>query len=634
MAKVGSRAPLAGAGTLAKLPVSRLPWPGPPLLASLGGKMEGAPQTLPELLARSVRLFGPREVLGTRSGKRFDWVHYKDLGALVEQARRGLQARGVRRGDRVAIVANNRVEWAVLGFATHALGAVYVPMYEAQATSEWEFILADAEVKLVFAAKSAATTSLRTLRPNLPKLEAVLALDVGGDDSYAELMAAGAAARSEGPDSPPGAGDLATLIYTSGTTGAPKGVMLSHRNITSNVLGAGARFDFGPNDRSLAFLPWAHAFGQTAELYSLLYFGASMAICDDTSQIVSLLARVRPTVLIAVPRVLNRVYEGVQKQLEARPWPVRKLIELGIEAAAKARRGALLSPPERGARALSDRLVFRKVRERMGGRLRFVVSGSAALSPKVATFVDALGIDVFEGYGLTEASPVISCNYPGHHKIGSVGPPFPGISVTIDHAATGGGEDGQASGEIVVSGPNVMLGYHQRPQETAAVLTQGGALRTGDLGYLDADGFLFITGRIKEQYKLENGKYVVPSPLEEQLKLSLYVQNVMLYGENKPYNVALVVPDRTALAAHAEKRGRALGDPLTDPAVKELLLDELARQGQTFKSYEKPRDLLITLEDFTQENGLLTPSLKVKRRLVLKRYGEALQALYRSPPPR
>ena len=598
-------------------------------MARLIRAMLGAPLTFPELLARSVRLFGPREALGTQNGRRFEWLHYRELGELVERARRALWARSVRPGDRVAIVANNRVEWAVLSFAVHSLGAVYVPMYEAQAPSEWEFILADARAKLVFAAGTRAPSALRDLRSRLPHLEAVIGLDESEGDSYSAFLEAAGHA-PEGLEVTPQPSDLATLIYTSGTTGQPKGVMLSHQNITSNVVGASQRFDFGPTDRSLAFLPWAHAFGQTAELYSLLYIGASMAICPDTSQITALLARVRPTVLIAVPRIFNRVYEGVQKQLADKPLPIRKLVDFGVRVSARARQGKSLNPLERAARLASDRLVFAKVRLKMGGRLRFVVSGSAALSPQVAEFIDALGVDVFEGYGLTEAGPVVSANYPGHHRIGTVGPAFPGVTIEIDRTVTGD----PLSGEILVRGPNVMLGYHERPEETAAAMTPDGALRTGDMGYVDEAGFLHITGRIKEQYKLETGKYVVPSPLEEQLKLSMFVQNVMLFGENKPYNVALVVPDRAALEAWAQKRGRPLENLASDPEVKALLLRELASQAEGFKSYERPRDLAITLDDFTQENGLLTPSLKLKRRKAIERYGAVLQALYESPPPR
>jgi acyl-CoA synthetase (AMP-forming)/AMP-acid ligase II len=235
---------------------------------------------------------------------------------------------------------------------------------------------------------------------------------------------------------------------------------------------------------------------------------------------------------------------------------------------------------------LADRLIFKKVRQRFGGRLRIVVSGSAALSKEVAEFIDALGIDVFEGYGLTETAPVASVNTPAHRKIGSVGKPLPNVRIAIDLQATGDAKNG----EIIVYGDNVMQGYHGRPDEDAKIFTSDGGLRTGDMGYLDEDGYLFITGRIKEQYKLENGKYVVPSPLEEDLKLSPYVGNIMLYGANKPYNVALVVLNQVNLAKWAEREGVTLGgDPTTDPQVRELLKAELETYSKDFRGYDGPR---------------------------------------------
>jgi long-chain acyl-CoA synthetase len=233
---------------------------------------------------------------------------------------------------------------------------------------------------------------------------------------------------------------------------------------------------------------------------------------------------------------------------------------------------------------------------------------------------------VYEGYGLSETSPVVSSNRPGAQRIGSVGKPFPSVRIVIDKDAT----NDPLNGEIIVYGDNVMQGYHNRPEENALTFTADGGLRTGDMGHLDADGFLFITGRIKEQYKLENGKYTVPSPLEEDLKLSPYITNLMLYGENKPYNVAIVVPDMGSLERWAKQSGQPLGDAATNPKVKALLQAELDKYSEQFKSYERPRDLMVVLEDFSIENGILTPSLKIKRREVVKRYGAALEALYTS----
>jgi long-chain acyl-CoA synthetase len=417
--------------------------------------------------------------------------------------------------------------------------------------------------------------------------------------------------------------DLCCLIYTSGTTGEPKGVCLSHLNICSNVNGALDRFDFIEGDVSLAFLPWAHIFGQTCELYSLLAAGAAMALNDEIPRLVENLAVVRPTVLVAVPRVFNRIYDGVNKQMAHKPGVVRKLFGRSLQIATKKKSQRRLGRRERLLLTLGDKILFAKVRQKFGGRLRFVVSGSAALSPVVAEFIDALGIDVFEGYGLTQTSPVVSANYPGHRKIGTVGPPFPEVQVIIDTSVTGDPENG----EIVVRGPGVMKGYFNRPEETTRVLSQDGSFRTGDMGALDSDGFLKITGRIKEQYKLENGKYVVPSPLEEQLKLSPYVANVMIYGANKAHNVALVVLDEGAIREWMSERGLS-GDPLQSVEVKRFILSEVSEYSAEFKGYERVRDVALISEDFTTENGMLTPKMSLKRHNVLQKYSAALEGLY------
>jgi len=295
-----------------------------------------------------------------------------------------------------------------------------------------------------------------------------------------------------------------------------------------------------------------------------------------------------------------------------------------VAAATRKNRGESLGFFEGLGLSLADRLIFSKVRLKFGGRLRFVVSGSAALNPQVAEFIDALGIEVYEGYGLTETSPVVCVNYPGNRKIGSIGKVIEGVSVRIDKAAT----DDPKSGEIIVSGHNVMQGYHNREEENAKVFTEDGSFRTGDMGYIDDEGFIFITGRIKEQYKLENGKYVVPSPLEEDLKLSPFIANVMIHGANRPFNVALVVPDMPTLESWAAREGIKLGDIAHNERVIALMLGEMQKYGSAFKGYEIPKKIALTTEDFSTENSMLTPSLKLKRRNVLARYGELLESLY------
>lgn len=581
-------------------------------------------KNLVEIWETATKNFSGREVFGTKRGGEWHWITYKTFQREVDMARAALAGIGIKAGDRVAIVSNNRVEWAALAYATYGLRAVYVPMYEAQTPDEWAFILRDCEAKVVFGSTQAIFEQLGSLRERVPSLTHVFGLDLpeAHEQSYRRLLETGK--DKNHPAEQPAPDEYAGFIYTSGTTGEPKGVILSHGNFCANINDVHEVFPLAPDERSLSFLPWAHSFGQTAELHMLLSLGCSIGINDEIPNLVGNLSQVRPTILISVPRIFNRIYDGVNKQMAEKPAPIRSLFKAGIRAATQRSRGEHLSLGDRITLSLADKLIFNKIRARFGGRLKYTVSGSAALSREVAEFVDALGIDVYEGYGLTETSPVVSTNYPGARKIGSVGKPLPSVRVEIDRSVTGD----DTNGEIVVRGPNVMVGYHNRPEENAKVLTPDHGLRTGDMGHLDADGYLYITGRIKEQYKLENGKYVVPSPLEEELKLSPYIVNVMLHGANKPYNVALIVPDVEALKKWAAAEGRTLGDVTRDEGVKRLIQAELEKYSQNFRGYEKPKAFVLTTEDFTTDNGMLTPSMKVRRQNVLAKYGAALESLY------
>ena len=581
-------------------------------------------ENLVELCERSCREFAARDLFGVKQDSGWTWMTYGQFSELVNAFRGGLASLGVGRGDVVAIIADNRVEWAVACYATYGLGASYVPMYQAQLAKEWEFILGDCGAKVAIGATDAIVEAVRGMKPQLPALRHVVGLDLpaGDDDSYAALLEVGR--RRPIPAMSPSPDYVAGLIYTSGTTGMPKGVILTHGNITSNVNAIHEVFEFDADDRSLAFLPWAHSFGQTCELHCLVSMGCSMAINDDVKNLVQNLGEVKPTVLYAVPRVFNRLYDGVNAQIAAKPGIIQWLFRHGIEVATRKAKGESVGPLDGALLALADRLIFSTVRQRFGGRLKYAISGSAALSPEVAAFIDALGITVYEGYGLTETSPIATANYPGHRKMGSVGRAIPGVSIQIDRSVT---ED-PVNGEIIIRGPNVMQGYHHRPDENAAVLMEDHSFRSGDMGHLDPDGYLFITGRIKEQYKLENGKYVVPSPLEEKLKLSPFIANVMIYGANKPHNVALVVPDAEAVRGWAAKQGVALEDVARNEQVRQLLRTEIETHSKDLKGYERVQNFIIALEDFTTDNGMLTPTLKLKRRVVLERYGDDLEALY------
>lgn len=588
--------------------------------------MEHPLRNLVELISRSCERFADRPVFGTKHDGRWAWTSYRQFGELIARCRAGLHGLGVGRGDVVAIVADNSVEWAVAAYATYGLEAAFVPMYEAQLPSEWEFILRDCGAKVILARAARPYRYLAEARAELPAVEHVIGIGLPGSDprSFEGLLEAGARAPIEPAD--PAPTRTAGLIYTSGTTGDPKGVLLSHGNLASNAATGAEVFPLTPDDRLLSFLPWAHSYGQL-ELNWGLTQGAALALNDDMKQLLPNLAVVKPTVLVTVPRVFHRVYEAVRNDLAERSLLVRKLFEGGVRSASRKNRGERAGALGRLELALGDKLIFSKIRERFGGRLKYVLCASAALEKEVAEFVDAVGLHVYEGYGLTETSPMVSANTPGARRLGSVGKVIPGVRVVIDTAA--GTPPGQ--GEVVVYGPNVMQGYHNRPHETEAAFTPDGGLRTGDLGYLDEDGFLYITGRLKEQYKLQNGKYVMPGPLEERLKLSRYIAHVMLHGANRPYNVALVALDLAAVRAWASEHGIRLEDPARDPRVERLVLDEILRWSSSFRGYEVPRRVLLTASEFTTGNDLLTPTLKVKRRNVEQRFGAALEALYAEP---
>jgi long-chain acyl-CoA synthetase len=593
--------------------------------------MEPRFENLVDVFDYATKQFASRELFGTKTNGSWVWTTYAEFASQVEKARGGLASLGIARGDKVTVISDNRVEWAVIAYACFGLGAAMVPMYEAQHEKDWEYIVRDCEAKALVVASKAILDKTRRFIDEVPSLKQIICLEEGATNgkavtTYSAMLASGKSV----PAIKPQPGDTCCLIYTSGTTGNPKGVILSHGNIASNIEGVKKVFPMSEDDRSLSFLPWAHSFGQTCELNMLFSRGASMALCESTQKILENLAEVKPTLLFSVPRIFNKLYQAVQKTISEKPAPVQNLVKAALRCTEKERAHERLSLGEHVTLALADKLVFSKVRERFGGRLRYAFSGGAAISREVAEFIDSLGVTVYEGYGLTETSPIATANWPGERRIGSVGRPIPGVRIEID-PSVGHGTPGRVEGEIIVHGPNVMQGYFKRAEENAQVFTKDQGFRTGDQGYLDPSGYLYITGRIKEQYKLENGKYVVPSPLEEKLKLSPYVLNALVYGDNKPYNVALVCADMAAVKKFAQEQG--LGSQsgealLENPRVRELFKKELETHSADFKGFEAVKDFAIIDEDFTTDNGMLTPSLKVKRRKVMEKYGKLIEGLY------
>lgn len=568
-----------------------------------------------------------RELFGVRGEGGWHWVTYRQFGEMVDQFRAGLARLGIGPGDRVAVISNNRLEWAVGAHATYSLAAAYVPMYEAQHDEQWRYILADSGAKVCLVANAAIAERVQRLKEHLPALEHIVNFQGqdGDDVSYAALLRHGS--QHPVPPTTPHDSDIACFIYTSGTTGNPKGVKLSHFNLASNVSAIVTLVDVHDQDRSVAFLPWAHVFGGCVELHSAIATGCAAAICGEPLKLLEYITEVKPTVLFAVPRVWHRVYDSVTKKMASKPAPIQWIFHTALAARSKQRNGEALDLRESLALRLAEKIVFPKVLAALGGQLRFACSGAAALAPEVAEFLQNLGIEVYEGYGMTETSGCTTASWKGNARLGAVGKPIPGVRIRIDPSVPGATAE---EGEIVVYGTGLMAGYHKLDEATRDILTEDGGLRTGDLGRLDADGYLFITGRVKDLYKLENGKYVAPVPLEEKIQLSPYIAQCMLHGANKPYNVALVIPDMLALREWAKSTG-VMGDDETlvhDPRVRTLLEAELEKHSKGFKGFERVKAFLISLEPFSIENDMLTPTLKLKRRNVLSRYGQLLDALY------
>jgi long-chain acyl-CoA synthetase len=578
---------------------------------------------LATIFLRSTERFAGQPLLGTRGPSGWHWLSYGGFRESVDPLRAGLAALGIERGDRVAVISNNRLEWAVCAYATYTRAAVYVPMYEAQLDKDWQYILGDSGAKLCFVGGDAVEQRVQALRSVLPDLKQVINFDGKG---YRELL-------QRGKETPvdvtmPADTDVATLIYTSGTTGVPKGVRLTHFNLAANVSGVLEVVPVLEGDRSLAFLPWAHVFGGCVELNAVMTLGGSLAICDRTDQLLNYLPEVKPTLLFAVPRIWNRIYEGVNKQVAARPKAIQAIFHAALRAKSKQKRGEALGVGEKLALPLGEKLIFSKIAARFGGKLRFAFSGAAALAPEVAELIDNLSIKVYEGYGMTESSGCTTASYPGACKIGTVGKAIPGVEIRIDKDAPGA-QAGE--GEILIYGTGVMAGYHNQPEATKQCMTADGGLRTGDLGYLDADGLLVITGRVKELYKLQNGKYVAPVPLEEKLQLSPYIAQCVVYGSDQTYNVALIVVDMAALTdwASANAVPTEVEALLSDPRTRELFQREIKLYGRDFKGYESVRDFVLSAEELSTANDMLTPTLKIKRRNVMAKYEARLKALYK-----
>lgn len=538
---------------------------------------------------------------------------------------------GVKPGDRVGLFAANRPEWHTADFAITGSGGVTVPIYFNESTERITYILKHCGAKFVFAAGAAQMRKLQDLRAHLPELEQVILADCAPDLppdclQYETLIATAggadvAAYRMRASQVLPG--QLASIIYTSGTTGEPKGVMLTHTNFCSNVTDSCANVKFEPkSDVAISFLPLAHVYGRTLD-YVHLFHGITIAYVEVVEQVAQALLEIHPTLLGAVPRVFEKIYARVVEQGTQRTGFERKIFDWAMGVA---NRSAMWRSGERSAGLgvklewwLADKLVYSKIRTGMGGKLRLVFSGGAPLATEFAEFFWAVGVPIYQGYGLTETSPVLTSNYPVN-RIGSAGKPIPNVALRI-------AEDG----EILAKGPCVMQGYYKSPEATREVLTPDGWFSTGDIGYLDKDNYLFITDRKKDLIKTAAGKFVAPQPIENALKTSSFILNAMVVGDKRKFIVALIVPNAATVATKATEQGIKFSSNeqmAAHPWVRSLIEGEVKRLTANLAQYETIKRFALLPEDFTFQNGSLTFTLKLKRRVVEQQFQDVIERLY------
>ncbi len=556
------------------------------------------------------------------------WSYAEVLDA-VRQGAASLARLGLGRGDRAAILAENRVEWALADWSCLCAGVVDVPIYSTLPAAQVRYIIQDSGASLVFASDADQVAKVRQATKTLDQHVAIIAFDedAAGEEgvtSWSDFIAMGRDAPSDafirdarlaGPE------DTATMIYTSGTTGKPKGVVLTHNNVSSNVWTCKDLLVVGPDDVSISFLPLSHILQRMVDY---LLFSRGCAVAHGAIDTIARdMKRLRPTMLASVPRLYEKVYQGVLDAGGLKGKLVAWAAGIALRVAAHRENGTQLPTLLRWRHALADRLVFSKIRQAVGGRLRYFVSGGAALAPEINRFFLGAGMVILEGYGLSETSPVTNVNTLERWRIGTVGRPVPGTEIRI-------AEDG----EILVRGPQVMKGYHGMEEETREVISDDGWFSTGDIGELSHDGFLRITDRKKDLLKTSGGKYIAPQPIESMLKRNPYVDQAVVVGDGRKFASVLVLPAFERLGAWAveaglDEDGAGARQWLADPGCQQLLEEEVLGALRDLAKFETPKKIGLLHEPFTVEGGTLTPTMKVKRRVVTEMYAELIDEFYR-----
>lgn len=558
--------------------------------------------------------------------KEGEWISFssQETQTIIDKFSLGLLKLGVNKGDKLAIISPNRTEWNFVDLGILQTGCVDVPIYPNISVQEYEYIFNDAGVKYAFVANDDLYQKIYSIKHKVKSLIEIYSFDkLEGKKHWKEILDLAYESlrdrlnqikESVKPD------DLATIIYTSGTTGTQKGVMLSHKNIISDVNSIRQIMPINNNHRVISFLPICHIFERTA-VYYYMSIGAAIYYAESIDKVPVNLHEIKPNYFTTVPRLLEKIFDKIMEIGRELKWPKQAIFGWAVNLANHYH-------PQGKTNWFYDirlwaarKLVFNKWLEALGGEVKGIISGAAALQPRLGRIFTAAGVNIVEGYGLTETSPVITCNRFEDYYIGTVGTPIPDVQIKLD----------PDTGEILTKGPNVMLGYYNKPEETKKAIDEDGWFRTGDIGVMVDNKYLKITDRVKEIFKLSGGKFVAPLPIENKMKESLFIRNIMVIGENEKFCAALVVPEFDFIKKWCEKKSvkdyLEKGMSCSD-AVKERIWKEIQHYNKRFSHIEQIKKFELVDKDWTIETGELTPTLKLKRREIMKNYKHLIEKIY------
>ncbi len=562
-------------------------------------------------------------------------ITYKELKEETDLFAFGLTSLGLKKNDSVALISENRPEWVYADFAMQLLGIINVPLYPSLTSDSIEYILNDSEARAIIVSTGFQLNKVQKIVNKCKHLKYIIIFNEHEDTDSVKNIFTFNQIQEKGKEKKKNDlnfliksseaikdSDVCTIIYTSGTTGEPKGVILTHRNIISNVNAALDIFPITKDDIFLSFLPLCHIFERMAGYYTAFAAGCTIYYAESIEKVATNLQEAKPTLMTSVPRLFERIQSRIIKNVESQSVSKQKIfywaLRIGKDYVSARKKGSV-PPPLKLKHKIADKLVFHKLRERTGGRLRFFISGGAALSKELGEFFEAVGLQIIEGYGLTESSPVIAANRPDDYKFGTVGKPLPGVEVKI-----------ASDGEILARGPNIMQGYYKKKKETEETVINGW-LHTGDIGAFDTDGFLMITDRKKHLFKTSAGKYIAPTPIENIFLTSKYIDQFVLIGDRRMFLSALIVPDYESLKEYADAHKIPYtneSDLTGNEQIYKLIETDMGKLQKKLANYERVRKFALLDKPFTIETGEITPSLKIKRKVVEEKYNYLIEKMY------